>query len=240
MKTRVRLIVYLATALTLLAVAIAAPGAWAEPLQNRLGQTVPTATRPGDVPTQRPSNTPVPRDEDTPVPPTDVTPDTTAEGTETVGPSGAEEGTATPEAGVSPLALVKEVSSAHIWPGASIVFTLTLTNTSTGSVRQVRLEDVLPEGLTPGAIQGTDATWSGRTLSAQRAVLPPGGRLAVVFVARVADEVPAGGVIVNQVVATAGAGTRPTVRITASALMMLPPLELPPTGASLAAAEAAR
>ena len=214
MKTNARFGVYLAAALTLLAVFVLAPGAWAEPLQTRQGQTVPSRTptqlagptvaptaviatpRPGDPP---PANTPVP--------PTDVAPGTTAIPVATAAPGIA--GTPVPAAGSGSLTLVMVANRSAIWPGANVVFTLTLTNTSAASVRQVRLEDVLPAGLEPDAIQG-DATWEGRTLRAQRAVLPPGGRLTVVFAARVAADVPAGGVIVNQAVATAGTGALPS------------------------------
>lgn len=244
MKTHARLLVYLAAALALCAVVIVAPGAWAEPLQERLGQTVPKPTFTWTLgPTDEPppfvaTSTPTRRSGNTPILPTD-TPAPPAEGTaapaDTVTPEATPPAT---EAAVSPLALVKEVSRAEVWPGANVVFTLTLTNTSTASVRQVRLEDMLPEGLEPGMIQGPDADWEGRTLVVQRAVLPPSGRLTVVFAARVADDVPAGGVIVNQAVATAGASARPSVRVTASALLILPPIELPPTGGQGRGAEA--
>lgn len=220
MKTKARLAVYLAIGLALVSVFIAAPGAWAEPLQNRLGQTVPTMTPTGAAPPPT-AVVATPRPGATPVPPTDVPPPADLP---------APAATIEPAGTAGPLTLVKTASQSHIWPGAQVGFTLTLTNTSGASVRQVRLEDVLPAGLEPGEIQGTEATWDGRTLRLERAVLPPAGRLTVVFTARVADDVPAGGVIVNQVVATAGPAAQPTTRVTAAATLLLPPLELPPTG----------
>jgi uncharacterized repeat protein (TIGR01451 family) len=227
MRTKARLAISVAIGLALVAVFIAAPGAWAEPLQNRLGQTVPTRTPTGAAP---PPTVVVatPRPGATAVPPTDVPPPAGVTATPAGDPAAAT--TPAPAVAVGPLALVKTASQSHIWPGAQVMFTLTLINTSAASVRQVRLEDALPAGLEPGAIEGKEATWDGRTLRIERAVLPPAGRLTVVFTARVADEVPAGGVIVNQAVATAGPAAQPSSRATAAATLMLPPLELPPTG----------
>lgn len=231
MQAKTRLAVYLAVGLALVAVFIIAPGAWAEPLQNRLGQTVPTMTPTGAAapPTAVPAT---PRPGATAAPPTEAPPDLPPPTDVTATPAGVPAAPATPAPAVagSPLSLGMAVSQANIWPGAQVVFTLTLTNTSAASVRQVRLENVLPEGLEPGAIQGGEATWDGRTLRIERAVLPPSGRLTVVFAARVAKELPASGVIINQATATAGPAARPSVRVTASAVLMLPPLELPPTG----------
>ncbi len=243
MKNKARLAIYLAIGLALVAVFVAAPGAWAEPLQNRLGQTVPTRTPTGAAPPPT-AVVATPRPGATAVPPTDVPPPAApppAAGVTATPPGDpAAATTPVPAAAAGPLALVKTASQLHIWPGAQVVFTLTLTNTSAASVRQVRLEDALPAGLEPGTIDGKEATWDGRTLRLERAVLPPAGRLTVVFAARVADDVPAGGVIVNQAVATAGAIARPTTRVTAAATLMLPPLELPPTGGDCGSSSSVR
>ncbi len=242
MRTKARLAIYLVVGLALIAIFMATPGAWAEPLQHRLGQTVPTRTPTGaaapptDAPPTAAPATPRPGATAAP-PPTDAPPPADA----TAAPAGAPTEAAppvppAPPVAASALSLAMTASRDNIWPGVQVVFTATLTNTSAASVRQVRLEDLLPEGLEPAAIQGQEATWAGRTLRLERAVLPPNGRLTVVFAARVADKTPATSVIINRATATAGGAAQPTERATASVRLILPPLELPPVGGSGCAA----
>jgi uncharacterized repeat protein (TIGR01451 family) len=114
-----------------------------------------------------------------------------------------------------------------VWPGAVVTYTLTLTNRGTASVRGVVIEDVLPDGLEPDqTAPSTGASWQARTLTARRPILPPGGSMVVTFAARVAADVPPDAAIVN----TASASATNVARVTASATLGMPPLELPTTG----------
>jgi uncharacterized repeat protein (TIGR01451 family) len=129
-------------------------------------------------------------------------------------------------AAVARLRLKKQALPDQVWPGATVKFTLVLSNSGSTSARQVVLEDVLPPSLQPGAIlQGDGAAWDGRTLRALVVVLPPGGNYTTVFTAVVKPGLGSETRIVNEAVAvTAGQ----TVR--ATAVLALPPLELPPVG----------
>lgn len=213
MKRHLRFLIYTTIGLALLGVTLAVPAAWATPDQDRPAQTVPTRTPvrtfvPTIAPTEAPTLTP-------------GTPDTTATPEATPLPGA----TATPAPAA--LLLTKYTDRNVVWPGLEVTFILTLTNQGATSARQIVIEDVLPPELLPGTIQGTAATWDGRTVRARTPVLAPGGRFVVTFTARVREDVRPGGAIVNQAAATAvGAG-----RVVAGAVLALPPAELPPTGA---------
>jgi uncharacterized repeat protein (TIGR01451 family) len=226
MKSPARLAAYVGMAMALLFVFILAPGAWAEPLQNRHGQTVPTRTPVGGVaPTSQPTDSASRPAQ----PPAGSTPAPSAPSAPAA-PSGGTAPTARPSLAASPLSLTKTADRSETWPGAVVQFTLTLANQGKASVRQVVITDVLPAGLEPGqvqgAAQGTQASWQGRTLTVRRAILPPGGRMAVTFAARVAGDVRPDLVIVN----TASASATGAPAVTASATLFMPPQELPPTG----------
>jgi uncharacterized repeat protein (TIGR01451 family) len=122
--------------------------------------------------------------------------------------------------------LTKESDRRQVWPAAVVQYTLILANTGDSSVRQVVLTDSLPPGLEPGSISQGEAIWDGRSLRAETPILPPGGRLVVVFTASVASHAPGGGVLVNRATATAAGG----ISVAASTTVILPPAELPPTG----------
>ncbi len=204
MRGQVRLTVYIALALALLGVFAAGGEVWARTMAKPLGQTVPTPTpkrtyAPTVVvsPTSPPAGTPAPGA--TPAPPA---------------PGAA-------------LALTKTVDQLVTWPGMTATFTLTVANTGTASLRQVTVEDTLPDGLEPGAVlAGAGAAWSGRVLRATAPVLAPGGVLRIVYTARVRADVAPAVILVNRAVATTGDGQQ------AVALVVLgqPPLELPRTG----------
>lgn len=229
-----RLGVYLLVMLALFGVALVAPRAWATPGQARPGQgfTVPTMTPsrewspepttavpPTDRPTDRPSGgntaTPLPPGA-TPTSPARLLTSTpiSAKVTPTVSGSGAA------------LALVKAVDRLEAWPGATVWFTLIVSNPGAASTRQLVLTDVLPAELDPGAVQGTSAAWNGRTLRGRLPVLPPGGRWVVTFSASVREDAAAGKLVVNsaQVSATGG------LSASSDAYLALPPAELPAVG----------
>lgn len=214
MKLTPRLLAYVLVALVLFGVLIVGPNSWAASLGKYAGITVPTRTptRPFTI-----TDTPAP-----PAPPTSSQPAPL-----TSAPVATATSPATP-ASAAALTLTKQAARQEVWPGASVAFTLTLTNVGNGSARQVVLEDVLPPELDPGSVQGAGAAWDGRTLRARVPVLPPGGRLVVSFTARVReDAAPNGAAIINRATATAAGG----LQAAASAVLALPPAELPPTGA---------
>jgi len=127
------------------------------------------------------------------------------------------------------LVLAKEAGLQHAWLGATIPFTLTLSNLGTASARQVVVIDALPAELDPGPLgAGTGATWDGRTLRLGVPVLAPGGRAVIAFTARVNSQARPGGVITNVANATAAGG----LTALASVIVAMPPAELPPTGGS--------
>jgi uncharacterized repeat protein (TIGR01451 family) len=135
---------------------------------------------------------------------------------------------ATPVAAAK-LVLKKQVSPAAVWPGATLYYTLTLSNPGTASAPQIVVRDTLPPDLVPRAIAaGPDARWDGQTLLAQIPSLPAGSQLVIAYTAEVRVNIRPGGVITNQ--ASAAAATN--LRAVASASVMLPPAELPPTGGS--------
>lgn len=220
MKTNTRRIVYGLAALTLLGVLIAGPRAWAVPARDYLGQG-------GTLPTRTPTRPFVPTEVPT-VPPAPPKPRAT-EAPPAAPPAPGETATLAPTAPSAPaavLALSKTVDRLEAWPGATVRFTVTLANAGAGSARQVVIEDVLPMGLEPGQIITSGAAWAGRTLRARVPVLAPGGRIVVTFTALVRADA-AGVVIINRATATAAGG----LNANASAVMGLPPVELPPTGA---------
>jgi uncharacterized repeat protein (TIGR01451 family) len=125
------------------------------------------------------------------------------------------------------LVLTKQVARAQVWPGATVHYTLTLTNRGNSPARQVALADTLPEGLDPGRIlTPAGAAWDGRTLRGQSTILPPGGQLVVAFTAVVRPDATPGGVLLNQARASATGGQQ----VKAEVAVVLPPAELPPTG----------
>ena len=229
---------YLLITLVLFSAILMGPRAWATSSQARPGQgfTVPTMTPsrewspepttavpPTDRPTDRPTGRPSGGNTATPLPP-DATP-TSPAGLLTSTPISAE---ATPTVGGSraALALVKAVDRLEAWPGATVWFTLTVSNPGAASVRQLVLTDVLSVELDPGAVQGTSAAWDGRTLRGRLPVMPPGGRWVVRFSASVREDAAAGKLVVNsaQVSAAGGLSAR------SDAYLALPPAELPAVG----------
>lgn len=229
MFRNVRFVGYLALFAVIAAIALNGPIAWATPDQSNLNQTVPTRTppsppRPTDSnpnPTDQPRPTEVnPGQPGTPPPPgSTATPAPVLPAT-----------TGVPAAGAR-LALEKRADPDQVWPGMTLRYTLTLSNVGAASARQVVIEDVLPPGLEPGAIlAGSGAAWDQRTLRARTAVLPPGGEYTVSFTARVAPDVGPGPALVNQATAAAAGG----LLAQAEAVLVLPPVELPPVGAGTA------
>ena len=213
---------YLLAVLVLFGVALVAPRAWATPSQARLGQTVPTMT-------------PVPAW--SPQPPTDVAPTdqppgagtATPEpppgaGTATPQPPGA--GTATPQPPGAALALVKAANRLEAWPGATVWFTLTVSNPGGASAQQLVLEDTLPAELDPGAVQGTSAAWNGRTLNGRLPALPSGSEWVITFGAIVREDAAAGKVVMNSARVSAAGG----LSVRSEAYLALPPAELPAVG----------
>jgi uncharacterized repeat protein (TIGR01451 family) len=204
--------------------AFAAPSAWATPGQSAHAQTVPTRTpTSGPIePTQRPPvNTAVPPTAtaapgNTPEP---SAPTATAEVSGSAGTSGA-------CATGSSLAFVADRTA--IWPGATVVFTATLTNTGKLPLRQVILEDQLAAGLEPGAVIAGNGTWQARTFTAAAPALNPGARLVAVYSATVASTLPSQAIVARMNATTAGCPKK-----TATVTLGLPPSQLPATGGSL-------
>lgn len=222
-KRNVRLGAYLVIGLALLGVTIIVPATWAASSPRGLGFTVPSRT-----PTSAPGVTVVPpTEEPTAQPPTGQPPAPQPPATPV---PGATPTSATETPAPAAMLLTKEADRTVVWPGLDVTFTLALTNRGTASVRDAALEDVLPVGMTPGEIKTSGATWEGRTLRARTPVLAPGGRFVVTFTARVREDVPPGGILINQAAATAIGGQRAT----ASLVLILPPAELPPTGVRIA------
>jgi hypothetical protein len=112
-----------------------------------------------------------------------------------------------------------------VWPGASVTFTLTVTNRGATPLRQITVTDLLAEGLAPGEILDGDATWDGNTLRATIPTLAAGGSLALVYTANVTATAP-GQAIVTRATATAAGGAQAAASLT----LGLPPSELPATG----------
>ena len=223
---------YLLITLVLFGAGLMGPRAWATPSQARRGQSVPTPTPkvvwspepPTTVPpTKRPTDRPSAGNTATPLPPGATPTPPGLVPTFTSIPAAA-----TPLASGSgaELRLVKAVDRLETWPGATVVFTLTVSNAGAAGARQLVLADVLPAELDPGAVQGTSAAWDGRTLRGRLPVMPPGGRWVVRFSASVREDAAAGKLVVNsaQVSAAGGLSAR------SDAYLALPPAELPAVG----------
>jgi len=219
MKRRTRWIGYLLAIFLLIGLSGVSPHAWATPEQTRPQQTVPTPTPKGARPTGQPTARPTARP-----------PEATTEPAATEPAAPATPGVATSIATSTPapeLAMVKEVGQEQIWPGATVHYTVTLTNRGRGSAQEIVLTDTLPQGLEPGTVSpASGATWDGRTLRGRLASLPAGGTWVIGFTAIVRADVAPGAVLVNQA-QIAAAGGRSASR---SAVVALPPAELPPTG----------
>jgi uncharacterized repeat protein (TIGR01451 family) len=221
MNRRARLLGYLLVLFALAALLVAFPSAWATPEQSQAAQTVPSVTPKVSAPppsqsTDAPEVIEQPTDLPTVLPGTPV-------------PTQSVTAPATP-ATTAQLALRKDVAPAVAWPGATLHYTLTLSNRGTASAQQIVVQDALPAELVPGALApGTDARWEGSTLRAQAPILPPGSQLIIAYTAEVRVNTPPGGVISNAAdVAAAG-----NLRTAASSSVTLPPAELPPTGGFL-------
>lgn len=238
MKRNLRLAAYIGVGLALGVMMLALPAAWAAPSQRTHGQTVPTrgptptfavTFAPTEAPTAQPSATRPPAEQPTAPPAATSAPGATAAPAATAAPSATATTGATATAVLAPAALVltKEADHTVVWPGLDVTFTLTLANRGASSVRDVVVEDALPAGLIPGSVQGSGAAWDGRTLRGRTTVLPPGGQLVITFTAQVRGDLAAGGIIVNQAAATATGSQRAV----AGVVLVLPPAELPPTGA---------
>jgi uncharacterized repeat protein (TIGR01451 family) len=226
MNHKTRLFGYLLVLAVLAVLLIAIPSAWATPEQIRAAQTVPTRTsEPPPPPPSEPTNPPSSDSSDSGDQPT-ATPTISAEAP--LAPV-----TATPpgtRAAAAKLLLRKEVAPVSAWPGATLHYTLTLSNQGTAAAQQIVLLDPLPADLVPGSIAaGTAAQWEGQVLRVQAETLAPNSRLVLVFTADVRANTRPGSVISNRASATADGN----LRATASASVALPPAELPPTGGSL-------
>lgn len=216
MRRNWRTAVYAAAGAALMIALLAAPGVWATPGQNLNNQTIPTRT-----PTAQP-NTPQPN---TPQP-QPATPDPGATATvapvETVG-AGTPVDSATAQPSALGLTLVADRQ--QVWPGATVTFTLTVTNLSAAPLQQVTVADALTQGLEPGEVVSGNATWDGATLKTTAATLAAGEKLVIVYTAQVAAAAP-GQAMTSRVTATAAGG----VTATASLTLGFPPSELPVTG----------
>ena len=221
MHRKLRFLVYGVAGAAILIAAIGAPAAWATPGQNVAAQTVPTRT-----PIVAPVEPTVPPPADTPAP-TSAPPPTAQPGVTPAAPaSGGEAGSGATCASTAALTLVAD--RAAVWPGATVTFTATLTNTGPQPLLQVVLEDVLASGLEPVSVISGESQWQGRTLRLALPSLDPGASLTAVYAARVAQERP-GAAIVAQANATSAGCPRKTAAVT----LGFPPSELPATGGSL-------
>jgi uncharacterized repeat protein (TIGR01451 family) len=217
-----RLVTYGVVAAALLIASLAEPAAWARPGQSVAAQTIPTKTPPPPPvqPTEPPAN-------DTPVPTsavaTSVAPTSVAPGTvQPVQPAGS---TATC---LSTAGLTLASDRKTVWPGATVVFTTTLSNTGRQPLTQVVLEAQLSAGLDPVGVLSGGGTWHGRTLRVAAPSLGPGSRLAVVYSARVAATSTAQAVTAGAVATSAGCA-----RKIANVTLGMPPSQLPATGGRL-------
>lgn len=220
---------YLLAVLALFGAVLVGPSAWATVGQTRPGQggSVPTPTpvkQWSPPPTERPTDRPPADTTETPVPsgvtptaparPLTATPTIPAAATPSVSSSGAA------------LTLVKAGDRNEAWPGATVWFTLAVSNPGAASARQVVLQDTLPAELDPGVVEGTSAVWDGRVLRGRMPVLPPGGQWVIAFSATVRKDAAAGKLVVNQAQVTAESG----LSARAEAYLALPPAELPTVG----------
>ncbi len=215
-------IIYGLVAVALVGVALSGPVVWATPGQSPANQTVPP--KPPEPP-ERP-------DPDKPDPGQPPAPGATPAPGVTVAPGA----TVAPIVPIAPaqgaqLVLQKRADHRQIWPGETVGFTLTLSNQGATSLQGISLEDTLPPGLEPGVVlEGRDAAWDGRTLRAQVAVLPPGGEYTIRFSA-LAGPVPGSGPELTNVAKATAAGGSVAV---AQAILIWPPVELPPVGGAWA------
>jgi len=232
MRRRLRIAIYVLAGAAFLGALLVGPVAWATPGQSHDNQTVPTRTPKPPPQTPKPPEPTVPSGGtgpgDTPAPPVATAPPgATAAPGETPQPTAT--ATIVPAAVTARLALEKTVDRDMAWPGVALRYTLVLQNTGTVSARQVVIEDPLPPALIPGEIiEGTGASWNQHTLQVQSAVLPPGGKVTVVFSAVVGPETTTAPTLVNAASASAAGG----LVARASAAVALPPIELPPVGGS--------
>lgn len=198
---------------------LAAPGVWATPGQDPVNQTVPTKT-----PIPQPV-TPEPQPATPEPPPATADPGATATATTNAPASAA---TRAPATARSPLGLTLVADRQQVWPGASVTFTLTVTNLGRTPLQQVTVADTLAEGLEPGDVVNGKAAWDGNTLRASALALAAGAKLVIVYTARVTATAP-GQAIVSRVTANAAGGAQATASLT----LGLPPSELPATGGCL-------
>jgi uncharacterized repeat protein (TIGR01451 family) len=222
MRRNYRLAGYLLAAVVLVELMASGPQAWATPDQTSSQQTVPTRTPKPPAPKE---------DRDPPTATPAITPTTVATASPTARATGTPipRATPTPTATGVPLSLTVRANPSRVWAGLPVEYTLTLVNRSTNPVRNVLLLDALPVALEPGGIiSGTGAAWQDRTLRIEKDELKPGELIEVVFQAIVADNVPPGTTIANQVDAVAEGG----LQAKASAVVTLPPAELPRVGGS--------
>jgi uncharacterized repeat protein (TIGR01451 family) len=228
MNLGARALGYLLVLAALAALLIAIPSAWATPEQSVAVQmTIPTRTpKPSPPPSAQPTDLPPEQPTDLPPAPSTTVPPASA-GT----PAPIVSATPPPTPlGAAKLLLKKEVAPITAWPGATLHYTLTLSNQGTAAARQISILDPLPEGVVPGTLSGdVDAQWEGQVLTARIPILPPGSQVVIAFTSDVQADAPPGGVISNQASATASGG----LSAAASASVGLPPAELPPTGGSL-------
>ena len=232
-----RLLGYLLVLSAMAILLVAIPSAWATPEQSQSAQmTVPTRTRkPQATPPSQTTDVPQATEQPTSQPgnlPTLLpgTPVSTLSAVASAAPASALPvvASATPVTAAK-LVLKKQVAPAAAWPGATLYYTLTLSNPGAVSAQQIVVQDTLPPDLVPGAIApGPDARWEGQTLLAQTPILPPGSQLVIAYTAEVRVNTRPGGIISNQ--ASAAAATN--LQAVASTSVMLPPAELPPTGGS--------
>jgi uncharacterized repeat protein (TIGR01451 family) len=117
---------------------------------------------------------------------------------------------------------------AQVWPGATVAFTLTVTNNGAAPLNQIDVIDALGDGLEADEILSGDAKWEENALRAAAATLPAGAKLTYVYTARVTATTP-GQAIVTRATATAAGGARAVASLT----LGLPPSELPATGGCL-------
>lgn len=224
MNRRARLLVYLLVLSALVILPLAIPSVWATPEQSQPAQTVPTRTpKEPAPPTSEPSDESETDDQaiEPPTATATVLPDTPVPTLTVTVPAS--------PAPAAKLVLKMEVAPAAAWPGATLHYTLTLSNRGTASAQQIVVQDTLPPDLVPGAIApGPDARWEGQTLLAQAPNLPPRSQLVIAYTAEVRVNTRPGGIISNQASAAAATNLRAVARTSVT----LPPAELPPTGGS--------
>ncbi len=215
-------IIYGIVIITLAGVALSGPAVWATPGQSPENQTVP---KPTPKPPPRP-------DPDKPDPGQPPPPGATVAPGLTVAP-GITVTTVVPIAPAqAQLVLQKRADRREIWPGATVIFTLTLSNQGATSVQRIAIADTLPPGLEPGEVrEGRNAVWDGRTLRAPVAVLPPGGEYTIVFTALAAAPPGPQPELTNVAQASTASGSMAVAQV----VLVWPPPELPPVGGAWAA-----